>query len=276
MCMVPLHARGACPIGAADLRADVEAASAEYVAGRTSAFSVRVAAIDEEMECLDELVDSETAARVHLVNGLHAALARDPAAATIHFRGAYAAEPGLEPGADVAAPGSLARSALENAKALGDGAARPLEVGDAVVVVVDGATMASIPTERAALVQVLVPGAPYRTWVLSAGNVPSALVEYARGPVRIEPPPTLDSVATIESDSPRTSRALITGSVVSGVASLTALGIAQGYKSGFDDLADQDEADAHYQMNHVFAATGYAMGAAAVGLAATAVIVGRW
>jgi hypothetical protein len=44
--MAPLHARAACPIDTADLRTDVEAASADYVAGRTSAFSVHVAAID--------------------------------------------------------------------------------------------------------------------------------------------------------------------------------------------------------------------------------------
>jgi hypothetical protein len=274
--MAPLHARAACPIGTADLRTDVEAASADYVAGRTSAFSVHVAAIDEEIDCLTELVDGETAARAHLVNGLHAALARDPAAATIHFRGAFAADPALEPSADVAAPGSLARSALDEAKALGDGETEPLEVGVDVVVAVDGATSASIPTERAALVQVLVPGSPYRTWALTGRGVPSALVEYARGPAPIEPLPTSDSVATIEPESPRTSRALFAASVVSGVASLTSLGIAQGYKSGFDDIDDQDKAEAHYQINHVFAASGYALGVAAVGLAATAVIVGKW
>jgi hypothetical protein len=61
-----------------------------------------------------------------------------------------------------------------------------------------------------------------------------------------------------------------------GAATVTALGIAQGYNSGFDDITDEDEAQAHYQMNHAFAISGYAMGAAAVGLVATAVIVGKW
>ena len=73
-----------------------------------------------------------------------------------------------------------------------------------------------------------------------------------------------------------TSLALLLSGVGVGVASGVALGVAGGLYDGLPNQPTLDAANAAYGENHVFGYSGFGLGAVALGLGATAVIVGKW
>jgi hypothetical protein len=268
-------ALAACPVDVAGMRSHLDEAWSEYASGHTASFLTRVAAIDSEVGCLSEVLDAKTAARLHLLDGLRAALAKDAVATLASFRGAYAADPTLEPGADIAAPGSRVRDTLEMARVAGGGATRTVVVGEGVVVHVDGSAGTSeVPTERAAVVQIESNG-PLRTWSLrGSGTLPPDLISTAQTSVA----PSTESVTSLpaSTDRKRTSRPLLVTGVATGAVAVGSLVVAQSYKSGFDDVSQESVADDHYVLNRAFGFGGYGLGATAVGFVAAAVIVGEW
>ncbi len=269
-------ALAACPVDLARLRSDVDAALTEYSAGRTAGFLTRAAAIDGEVGCLSEVIDAETAAQVHLLDGLRAALAKDAVATLASFRGAYAADPAVDPGVDVAAPGSRVRDALDMARTAGGGATQTVTVGDGVVLHVDGTAPATqVPTERASVVQITATGTPLRTWsLMGSGEVPADLIAMAQTPVRTTK--ATEQVVKLPVDRKHPSRPLLVTGIATGVASAASLIVAQSYKSGFDDVGEESVADDHYVLNRAFGFGGYGLGATAVGFVAAAVVVGKW
>jgi hypothetical protein len=186
------------------------------------------------------------------------------------FRGAYAADPALEPGQDIAAPGSRVRDALDMAKTAGAGGTQPIALGDGVLLHVDGTGATQVPTERASIVQVT--STQLRTWSLAgSGSVPSDLIAVAQTSV-----PQNKSVQVPRIEKQRPSRSLLVTGIATGVASAASLVVAQSYKSGYDDIEDESVANDHYTLNRAFGITGYALGATAVGFVGAAVIVGEW
>ena len=266
----------ACPVELAVLRSDLDAALAEYTAGRTASFLTSVGTIDGEVVCLSEVIDPRTAAQVHLLGGLRAALTKDATLTLASFRGAYAADPTLDPGADVAAPGSRVRNALDQARTAGAGATQNVEVGEGVVLHVDGtAPWIGVPTERTAVVQITATGAPIRTWSLTgSGEVPLDLMAVAGATAR--PLPPTEQVVRLPADRKRPSRGLLATGIATGVASAASLVVAQSYKSGYQDVEDASVADDHYTLNRAFGLAGYGLGATAVGFVTAAVVVGKW
>jgi hypothetical protein len=265
----------ACPVDLAGLRSDLDAALVEYTAGRTASFLTHAGTIDEEVVCLSEVIDPRTAAQVHLLDGLRAALEKDATLTLASFRGLYAADPTLDPGAEVAAPGSRVRNALDQARTAGGGATQAIEIGEGTVLRVDGTKASTgVPTERAAVVQVSVTDASLRTWSLpGSGEIPPDLIAVAGTSAR---PVATEQVVTLPPDRKRPSRSLLATGIATGVASAASLVVAQGYKSGYQDIDEESVADDHYTLNRAFGIAGYGLGAATVGFVTAAVVVGKW
>ena len=270
-------ARAACPAAPVQFRADLDAAYATYAAFDIPTFSTRASAVGKDLFCLTGVLDAETAARLHLVEGLRAWLAKDPARMVASFRGLVAADPGFMLGADVAPTGSRVRTVLLDAVAAGAGAMRSLPVGPGVAVTVDGReAVDSVPAERAALVQVVSGGDAPRTWYLvgdlgSDAELPADLLAAAAGPDA-----TADVTARPASRRDHGSRTLLLGGLAAGFASGASLGFAHDSRSEFFDADQQGDADALYTRNQALGYAGYGLGVAAVGLGVTAVVVGKW
>ncbi len=275
-------ARAACPVSSSQLGADLDAAYAAYAAFDLPTFSTRATAAHDELACVSEVLSPATSARVHLIEGLRAWVAKDPTAMTSSFRGLIASDPSFALPLDIAPNGSRVRTVFTDAQAAGTGATKDLTVGPGVSLRVDGAAPGhKIPVERAAVVQVSGTAA-LKTWYLIGGDAPADLVAAVQGPP--VQAPAVASVSRIPASGPavpkpksgHTSLALLLSGVGVGVASGVALGVAGGLYDGLPNQPTLDAANAAYGENHVFGYSGFGLGAVALGLGATAVIVGKW
>ncbi len=264
LAVAPAHA--GCPAAPSQLRADLDAAYASYVTD-DQAWDAHVAEVEGDLGCLTGRVDSATAAQLHLVRALSAFLARDAAQMQRAFAGVLAAEPGFVLSTEVAPAGNDVRKAFEAARSAGPGGSQRVQSGVGVTLTVDGRPAAELPIERAALAQVTGASGSVQSWYLTGASLPDALVQAVEGPAR--------SASTVKKEG-HPSRTLLVSGLAVGLASGASLAVAAMDKGAFVASGSQGDADAIYNRNRAFGFTGYGLGIAAVGLGATAVIVGNW
>ena len=268
-------ARAACPADAAQVRADVDAAYQAYLSFDIRGFTEGEAVVQADLGCVTEPLSPSTAARIHLNEALAAVLNSDSARMVSALRGLRAAEPNFVLSTEIAPSGSDLRTLFDAAAAFGAGPATPV-THNGVMVTVDGHPESTgIPNERAALVQVRFPHTGLQTWYVDAGGPPADLL----GAITAAQPD--DTVVSVQRRAPsaesrrHTSRSLLITGLATGLASGASLIAAASEKERFFSASPED-AQAVYNANQALGFTGYGLGAAAVGLGLTAVIVGRW
>lgn len=274
-------ALAACPASAAQLRADLDLAYSAYASFDMEAFMARAAVVPEETLCLSEVADAHLAAQLHLVIGLQAWVAKDAQAMLAAFRGLRAARPDFVLSPDVAPEGSRVRSVFDAAGEPYTAEPRAAAPGAEAWLVVDGReAQRGVPTGRTALVQARSDTGAARTWYVSGAALPDDLLAAidANTPVASarEPAVSPSTAAATKSKRGHPSRTLLISGLAVAAASGAAIAAAAATQESFWATADESEANAYYAQNQVFGYGGYALGAAAVGLGATAVIVGRW
>ena len=275
-------AHSACPVSSSQLGADLDAAYAAYAAFDLPTFTTRATVARDDLACVSEVLSPARSARVHLIEGLRAWVAKDPTAMTSSFRGLIASDPSFELPLDIAPNGSRVRTVFTDAQAAGSGATKDLTSGTGVSLRVDGAAPGhKIPVERAAVVQVSGTAA-LQTWYLLGGDAPADLVAAVQGPP-VQAPAVASGTRILDPapvaakhKSGHTSLALLLSGVGVGVASGVALGVAGGLQDGLPKQPTEDAANKAYGANHLFGYGGFGLGAVALGLGATAVIVGKW
>lgn len=252
--LVPAAVAG-CPARLVELQAEIDAASAAYVAMDLDRFTGLAEAAREDAACLEEPAPAELARRLHQVLALWAWVRRDPAATTAALRGALAVDPLYDPGDDLAPAGGRLRSLYDAARAAAPSAPRPV----GVELRVDGRASRLLPVDRAALVQLEQGG--LRSWYLDGSGVPEELeAALAPAPVRRGHP----------------SRGLLVAGLVTGAVAGGALAWAAVTRADYPEAPDRESAEALYRQNQVLGWGGYGLGVVALGLGAGAVVVGRW
>jgi hypothetical protein len=132
------------------LRQDLRAARTAYAIGDLEALQPAVAAVDEDLTCLDSLVTPDDALQVHVTHILGWWLLRDESRVAFAFRGALAVDPHFLPGDDIAPEGSALMVLFARVKEQGAGISTPSRGK----LVVDGFPgVKALPMERAVLLQ---------------------------------------------------------------------------------------------------------------------------
>jgi hypothetical protein len=140
----------ACPAGISDLREHLRAARIAYATGDLMALQPAVAAVDEDLTCLDSLVSPDDAMQVHVAHALGWWLLRDEARVAFAFRGALAVDPHFLPGDDIAPEGSALMVLFNRVREQGAGISTPSRGK----LVVDGFPgVKALPMERAVVLQ---------------------------------------------------------------------------------------------------------------------------
>ena len=267
-------ARAECPADVAHFRVHVDAAQAAYGGFDVPGFQQEAGELEAEVACLSGVPAPATIAQVHLIGALSALLDQDEPRMRASFLALRATDPAFMLSADLAPAGSQQRSVFEAAATSPASKPRPI-TREGLQVWVDGKPNArAVPTRRAAVVQVRGPSGELQSWYLQGGKLPADLLEVVTAP---QAEPGSASIVEVE-PAPRTSRPsrsmLVTGAAV-GVASGVALFAATNARDAFY-TASPENAQAAYDTNRALGFTGYGLGAAALGLGVTAVVVGRW
>lgn len=148
--MLAAPAAAACPAGMADLREHLRQARTAYAIGDLMALQPAVAAVDEDLTCLDAVVTPDDALQVHVAHVLGWWLLRDESRVAFAFRGAQAVDPHFLPGDDIAPEGSALMVLFLQTKNQGVGMSTPARGK----LVVDGFPgVKALPMERAVLLQ---------------------------------------------------------------------------------------------------------------------------
>jgi hypothetical protein len=279
-------ARAECPADAAHFQAHVKAAQAAYAGFDVPGFQTQAVALQEDVPCLTEELDAPTVAQVHLIEALAALLDKDEPRMRASFQGLRATDPTFQLSADLAPAGSQQRSVFESVATLPVSKPRPITRGG-LYVWVDGKPNArAVPTRRAALVQVRSDSEGLRGWYLEGGKLPADLLEAVTEP-QAEPPAKAEPSAKAEPRAAstaqaqpaprksRVSRSMLLAGAAAGVASGVALVAATNARDEFYTTSPEN-VQAAYDTNRALGFTGYGLGAAAVGLGVTAMVVGRW
>lgn len=304
LCLIALalHSSGAraqaCPSVASAIRGELRRAEVAYGELDMSGLETTLRSARAMLRCLSEPLPPADAASLHVIEAL-VSVGGDRALALATLRGALAANPGMRLSEDLAAPGSELERLLVEARERGAGSEQEvLAQGDGLLMV-DGRYSDSLPTERAAVVQVIAPdgvarwsgyhtggaslpvGAPLRLGA-SAGDFDPFLDNDAK-PLTTTPaaPPAMSPVVSSPPPAPRRERgpALL---LAAGGAALGA-GALYGYsalasRSFLDEQGsdDQERLERLYRNNHLAVVGAGGLGATALGLVVGAAVEMRW
>ena len=279
--VISARALATCPAEPPALLEELDKAYAAYAAIDVPSFGNHAAAALANAGCLTGRVEPVVAGRLHLVRALDAWTKRDAAGLSNALRGLTSAVPEAALGEEIAPEGSMVRQAFERERATPPSEGRTIHLPPGTVLFVDGRpAFTTIPVGRAALVQVEPRDAAPHSWYLDGSVVPGDLLALIDPPT-VKPVevtgvlPDVVSPMALRAEV-RASRPLLVGSVGTALASTIMLAVAWSEYHRFDDAQTSEEASAIFDANQAFGYTGYGLGLVAVGLGASAVIVGRW
>ncbi len=263
-----------CPADAAVLRADMAAAEQAYDDWAWDEFDAAVQAVRADLDCLSEVLSPKDAQAAHRLFALAGARQQDEAMATASFKGLAQLDPSYAPDLTLAPEGSLLRRAWDTAVAEGAGAGRPLPDGAWFIDSVPKAVL--LPTERAAVVQLLDSGAGFRSWYIDGSKLPHEL-EAMLTPTATGP--SSSGTGTSYSATVPTSHASRT-MLFSGLA-LAAVGVGgvlggEVLENRMDQTDDLAQAESLYKAGLGTTFGGMGLAAAGSGLVIGAVIKGSW
>lgn len=144
-------ADAACPSNSESLRVWADAGLVAHVNREWSELDVIFAALQEEANCLSEVVTVEDAEQIHRFFAFAAGSQKDRERATAEWQAVYALNDGWVPPEDLARSGSLYRTTFDEAASRGAGPQYPVLSSG---VWVDGRASAEVPLQRAAFVQI--------------------------------------------------------------------------------------------------------------------------
>lgn len=253
MVLLAAAAHAACvPQPLADLRIALDGAESAWGVD-ADGFARSAAAADAILACLEAVIDPSTAARVHRVRGLTAYAGRDTAGATAAFAAARSVEPAYNFPDTMVPPGNPLRAIYESATP--SSAFKPAAPPARGMTHFDGTASARRPSAVPTVFQLVEAGRATRTEWLVAGQ---SLSYRERGAgTRV---PLL--VAT--------GAAAAAGGVLYGIAAM------EREKYDTLDYGSVAELDAQADLVNTLGYAGIGAGALAVGLGATAFVVGRW
>lgn len=229
--------------------------------------SAAMAEADRALLCIDEPLAAPDVVTYFQLQGLSAFLREDKTAARDAFRAALGVLPDYSLPSTVAAAGDDWYEMYEALRSVPDDQRTSLPTPEHGWVQVDGAKADERPAGRPWLFQQFdASGKVVQTVVVATGEDPP---EYAV--VAPAPEPELP-----EAPPPKTSKALLTGAIVSGAVGVAGLGGATMLKWRYDAIPEPQEADKLIGPNIALGTLGWAGVATGAGLATGAVVVGRW
>jgi hypothetical protein len=256
--------QAACPADPGDPGEQASAALVLYEQLEVERFQAQVHALHQVLPCLRVDIEPQAAAQLHLVTALEAWTRRDEQQVQQALRALLALQPGYQPSVVVAPEGGGLAAAFDAARAAGPGVELPYP---GLSLVVDGQPGATLPQDRAAVVQWYgtggfeshygwpgqLDGALRRAARLGGGAVPST-------PVRVS----------------HRSRSLAIAAAATGLVALVGAGQANDAWDAFRATDSWPDAQRYYTRNRVFAVGSGITGVGALGLAAGAVVVWEW
>ncbi len=252
-----------CPADAATLQADIAAALKAHNSKDWPTFEKQVAAVHEDIGCLGEAVDVQTASRLHQMAALYFAHHGDLDNTRDAMRGALSLDGSYTPDPALIADNALLGQAHEAAVAKGLGEHQDLPEGSWTV---DGRPdVGRFGTERATLVQRIDEHQDAQSWYVFGGQVPVALLPEDQQP---QGPADAGGIS---------SRPLLYGGLAGLALAAGTLTYAElSWVSKASGDLTEDEMEKLYARTHGASLGGVAIGVAGTGLVASAFIVGRW
>ena len=244
-----------CPAGVQQLAVVADRAFDAYTLLDVAQFQQNVQTLQVLIGCLEEPLSHDLAVSLHRIYALGAWLQDEPNASVASWRASIALEPRVVPGDDLIPPGSRILELYQQAVEAGPGEEAPSGVQGLRV---DGTASGTYPTQRASLVQHPVEEGWQTAYIY--GTLPAAFVQ----------PPSSGWSAR-----PRSQRLLIAG-LVAGTGAGLGLGSAALLKTRYEGLSAGDTGNGLLVANQAAGLSGYTLGAASLGLTASAVIVGAW
>jgi hypothetical protein len=285
--LLPAPAWAACPASVADLRTATAEALRAWVDLDLEAFPTHYAAVVEAEGCVTAPLSSVEAADLHLVHALDAWGRRDEAATRAALVGLHETDRAYPLSEGIAPQGSGLR-ALWDAVQTATVTTTPLPAHAAGTWRVDGRARSDVAADGASTyVQRLDGDALAGSWYLASGAadpryaelvaaVPKSAGTEARATVPRDPAPERKIPAGPPPERP-ISRPLAIGAGAATVGSVALLGVAASARSRFlDEASPTNPMESTYQLNQAAGYGGYALGVAAIGLGAGAVVAGRW
>jgi hypothetical protein len=263
----------ACPATGQSLDEGIADATARYLALDLLGFGAASASVLAEAECLAEPASPATVAGLHRTRALRAWVDRDAPGMIAALSAMRAVEPDVPIDEHLAPPGSRLRDVYD---AAGPASEARMAALPGPGWVVDGrADALLVPVDRATFVQKIGPdGAIGRSWYFPMGAAPESLF-----PDAVPPAPLLGNetrIVTVEHPR-RPSRGLAIGSGVALALGAGALAAASVTRAEYLASGPEDGArEGLYTLNLVAGTAGLTGCAAAAGLFAGALLVGRW
>ncbi len=264
-----------CPATVAILGSDVEKGVAAFREFEWEDFTYMLNEVGNDLECLEELIDSDVALDVHVLYALSAVPDEHVVLAKAAWRGVLSLDSGFEPESSIAATGSFLRDAFDTAAASSDSSTKRLVDGKWFI---DGTPGASeVPIDRTAVVQLLDDLSGIRTfYMMGGGQVPVELAPF----IYSEEPDLTPWIPPASPPTPEPERRTSVGLLVGGLACVAvgAGGVIYGH-SKRDDLEGANsltEADKIYKRAFPVTLGGHIFGGVGGGLVLSAVFVNKW
>lgn len=271
-----------CPSRSADLQRPINEAQAAFASMDGGGFSRASGVADEALACLSEPISPASAASVHRHEALVAFVRDDPARARAAFRSALALQPSYRLPEDIAPAGNPLARLYEEARALGPGPDEAIWPSPGTTMLVDGATAASLPSDRPVIVQILSgDGAVLSTSYLRVGGaLPEGLMTSPPDPrlavVPIPVPP--GSGVSDTPPPPKPAKPLLIGAAgaAAGAAGLYALSAVTQQRYKQEGAVPDASLDRLVSLNHGAVLSAAGVCAVGVGLGVVGVIRLSW
>lgn len=262
--LVTAATHAACPADVGDPGAQAQAALATYEQLEVERFQGQVQALHASLPCLEAPIDPDAAAQLHLVTALEAWTRRDEDQVQHALRALLHLQPGYQPSVVVAPEGGGLATAFEAARSAGPGAEAPWP---GLSLVVDGQPSASLPQQRAAVVQWAGTGG-FESHYAWPGKLDGELRRAARLSGSTVPAAPLPSS--------HRSRGLAIAAAATGLVALVGAREANEAWTDFQATDSWPDAQRYYARNRVFAVGSGVAAAGTAGLALGAVVVWEW
>lgn len=252
-----------CPVSAEELGQQAAQAVAAYERLDVERFQALAQDLGAFVPCLEGTVSAEQAAQVHLVMGLEAWSRREDEQVQAALRALLSVQPDYQPSIIVAPQGGGLLAAFEQARKAGKGKAESFQ---GLTLMVDGQRGASLPLERAALVQWNQPAGQLESRYAWQGELADELRVVAQA---VQPEGKTRRVDHL-------SRRLVVASAFTGLVAGLSARQANYAHSAFQNTDSWEDAQQYYTQNRAFAVGSGVATAGALGLAVGAVVVWEW
>lgn len=145
----------ACPVDQAQVNRAAAVAEQAYAQRDAAGFRSGYGDLKQQLDCVEEPLQPDTAARVHLVEAMASYMAMDEDQAQASFRGALAADPQFLLSKAIAPEGNRLQDLFAAGRTLGPGDTTQASLAKGDVLWVDGHATRRRPVERPAVLQVM-------------------------------------------------------------------------------------------------------------------------